>query len=587
PRQLYHPPERPLRIAAAAHGALPLYYQWQFNGVNLAEAARFSGTQTEELAISATTYADSGHFSLVVSNAQGIATGLVAQVLITPIIAWGDDAANQLKVPPGLTDIMAVSAGGEHSLALRVDGSVVAWGDNSAGQTNVPNTAQNVVAIAAGGTHSVALLANGHVIAWGDNTNGQCNVPVGATNMIAIAAGESQTVGLRNDGVALLWGKYGWQTNLAVSIATNAIAISVLGLNGSVLRADGVVQGSGFFNPNTNFVAISGNSGHLLALTANNNLLATGNRYYGQTDVPAAATNIVFFAAGGDHSLILREDGQLLAWGANFSGQLDAPAVASNVVAISAGGAHNLALSHQAGVPLVGTTLTRSTMLGQTAYLVANGQSSGAAQYQWQLNGQNLLGATNAALILPNLNWTNAGNYQVIISNALGVKVGSPAALTVVRTPLVFETNGNFAPSYTNQFRARLLGAAGTGPVIIYASTNLLDWFPVYTNAPVLGAIDFVEPAIAGMAQRFYRAAEVFAPTPIQFSNPTVHATNQTVRLELTGLTAAGPVIIYASTNLTNWSAIHTNPPTIGPWEYFDAVGVGQPGRFYRASELR
>jgi hypothetical protein len=59
------------------------------------------------------------------------------------------------------------------------------------------------------------------------------------------------------------------------------------------------------------------------------------------------------------------------------------------------------------------------------------------------------------------------------------------------------------------------------------------------------------------------------------------------VRLELTGLTAAGPVKIYASTNLTDWSTIHTNPPTIGPWEYFDAAGANQPKRFYRASESR
>lgn len=507
PRQLNHPPALPLHLAAVAHGAPPLRYQWRFNGADLPETVRISGTQTEELAINATTYADSGDFSLVVSNVQGMVTSLVAQVLITPVIAWGDNAARQLQIPVGLTDIVAVSAGGEHSLALHVDGSVVAWGDNSAGQTNVPGTVQNAIAIAAGGTHSVALLADGRVIAWGDNTNGQCNVPAGATNMIAIAAGETQTVGLRNDGVALLWGKYFGQPNFSIGIATNAIAVSAFDVNGGVLRADGVVQGSVAFNPNTNFVAISGISRHLLALTANNDLLATGNRYYGQTDVPAAATNIVFFAAGGDHSLVLREDGQLIAWGANFSGQLDAPAVASNVVAISAGGAHNLALSHQAGLPLVGPTLTRSTMLGQTAYLVANGQSAGPAQYQWQFNGQSLIGATNSALILSNLNWTNAGNYQVIISNALGVSTGSPTALTIFRTPLVFETNGVFAPSFTNEFRARVLGAAGIGPVIIFASTNLVDWVPVYTNPPVIGVVDFVEPAVGG-STRFYRAFE-------------------------------------------------------------------------------
>ena len=103
PRRLAHPPGSPLRIAATTHGAPPLNHQWQFNGANILESSRFSGTQSEELILSPATYADSGDFTLVVSNANGIVTGLVAQVLVTPIIAWGDNAADQLNIPPGLS----------------------------------------------------------------------------------------------------------------------------------------------------------------------------------------------------------------------------------------------------------------------------------------------------------------------------------------------------------------------------------------------------------------------------------------------------------------------------------------------------
>ncbi len=587
-RRIYHPPGVPFHLGAVALGTPPLHYQWRFNGVELSETPRFNGTQTETLTINPVTYGESGDFSLVVSNAHGVVTSLVAQVMITPIIAWGDNAAGQLEIPPGLSNIVAVSAGGEHSLALRADGSVVAWGDNSAGQTNVPAVVQNVVAMAAGELHNVALRADGRAILWGNFTNGPNTHWTLGANMVAVAAGRAHTVTLRSDGVAQLWRPVlHTSPPVAVATASNVVAVSADDASGFALGADGALIGWGTTVTNDNIIAIAGGGEHRLALTSEDELLAWGQNYYGQTEVPPTATDIVTFAAGSVHSLALRADGNLIAWGANFSGQTNIPAVASDVVAISAGGAHNLALSRQAGLPPVGLQLTRSAMLGQSVWLVANPQSAEVAQYQWQLNGRNLIGATNSALILSGLNWTNAGNYQVIISNVLGVTVGSPVALTVVRTPLVFATNGAFAPSYPNEFRARVLGAAGTGPVVVYASTNLLDWTPVYTNPPVLGAFDFADPAAAGMAQRFYRAAEVFVPTPIQFASPTVNATDQTVRLELTGLTAAGPVIIYASTNLSDWSAIHTNPPTIGPWEFFDAIGADQPQRFYRASESR
>jgi alpha-tubulin suppressor-like RCC1 family protein len=96
-----------------------------------------------------------------------------------------------------LTGISAISAGGNHNLALqkdiaRDDGVVLAWGDNYYGQLgNGDNIARRlagivgfntatgygiltpVSAIAAGGAHSLALKSDGTVWAWGDNEQGQ------------------------------------------------------------------------------------------------------------------------------------------------------------------------------------------------------------------------------------------------------------------------------------------------------------------------------------------------------------------------------------------------------------------------------
>jgi hypothetical protein len=72
---------------------------------------------------------------------------------------------------------------------LKNDGTVVVWGDNSAGQTNVPAGLSNVVAVAAGGYHSLALKNDGKVLVWGDNSTNQTSIPAGLSNVVAISSG--------------------------------------------------------------------------------------------------------------------------------------------------------------------------------------------------------------------------------------------------------------------------------------------------------------------------------------------------------------------------------------------------------------
>jgi len=111
----------------------------------------------------------------------------------------------QTSVPAAATNVVALTGGECHSLALKADGSVVAWGAGGAdnqwyphcGQTMVPTTAKNVVAIAAGDLHSLALKADGSVVAWGDNYYRQTRVPATATNVVAIAGGGWHSLALR------------------------------------------------------------------------------------------------------------------------------------------------------------------------------------------------------------------------------------------------------------------------------------------------------------------------------------------------------------------------------------------------------
>ena len=55
--------------------------------------------------------------------------------------------------------------------------------------------------------------------------------------------------------------------------------------------------------------------------------------------------------------------------------------------------------------------------------------------YRWLFNGQFLDGATEALLTLPTVTPTNAGAYQILVSNASGSVTSAPAILTVVGQP--------------------------------------------------------------------------------------------------------------------------------------------------------
>jgi len=59
----------------AVAGASPLSYQWQRNGINLTDGANVSGATRRILTLTNLTIANSGTYSVVVSNSLGSATG--------------------------------------------------------------------------------------------------------------------------------------------------------------------------------------------------------------------------------------------------------------------------------------------------------------------------------------------------------------------------------------------------------------------------------------------------------------------------------------------------------------------------------
>jgi hypothetical protein len=123
-----------------------------------------------------------------------------------------------------------------------------------------------------------------------------------------------------------------------------------------------------------------------------------------------------------------------------------------------------------------------------------------------------LPGATNVALFLPPVQWTNNGLYRVLITDAFGTVTGPGINVNVLPPVLRFDAEAGGLAMTTNGFRLRLLGASGVGALVLYASTNLVVWEPILTNPPSGSPVEFIAPVSSNQTQKFYRVTEVYVP---------------------------------------------------------------------------
>ncbi|WP_129721376.1 RCC1 domain-containing protein [Xylanivirga thermophila] len=146
----------------------------------------------------------------------------------------GDGGTTNRSTPvqvKGLADIVQISAGGSHSMALKSDGTVWTWGENY-GQIGDGTTEErhtpvqvvykpnislltDIVQISAGHSHSMALKSDGTVWAWGCGMVGDGSIygqysPVQVndlTDVVQISAGDYHSVALKSDGTIWSWGR--------------------------------------------------------------------------------------------------------------------------------------------------------------------------------------------------------------------------------------------------------------------------------------------------------------------------------------------------------------------------------------------
>src|SRR5712691_8180800 len=340
--------------------------------------------------------------------------------------------------------IVTLSAGSDHVLAIRKDGSVWAWGGNNSGQLgdgtfnasatpvavmeSATTPLTKVMAIAAGWQFSLALKDDGTVWAWGGNVNGELGdgtrtghpfaMPVmddmGAalSDVRALAAGWGYAVAAKNDKSVWEWGRplylqVGAASSADLLVATRLGALSFcIDLGGGAPCPTG---GADFVGTPTDICSLAVGMWHAVAADCSGMVVTWGLNDDGQLGQPTSGTdwtcpgtvatpcrsaagppflsNIVAVAAGDDYSLALDSSGAVFSWGANWYGMLG----------------DGTTSKHTAPAPVIDAS--GSALSGITA--IAGGEAHGLAYKSdgtvlgWGLAAKGRLGTSSGVQICP------------------------------------------------------------------------------------------------------------------------------------------------------------------------------------------
>lgn len=149
---------------------------------------------------------------------------------------------------------------------------------------------------------------------------------------------------------------------------------------------------------------------------------------------------------------------------------------------------------------ITGMLSTNVAMPGQNLIFAVGATGSGPLSYQWMFNNAPLPSATGSILVLTNISNSQAGVYDVVVSDSTGSTNSPNVNLAVYSSAVPAMTSAHAAKG---QYALNVSGVANY-QYVIQASTNLVNWVSIATN---VSPFTFVDSNASQFSRRFYRSS--------------------------------------------------------------------------------
>jgi hypothetical protein len=533
-------------FTVTAIGTQPLSYQWQVGGTNLVNGTvkngpTISGATTTNLTIKNAQTTNNGSYTVIVTNIAGSVTSSNALLTVTNIPPTITKQPTNQAVGVGTTVKLAVTATGTAPLSYQ-------WQADGINLLNGTNLVNGVSVITSGATTTNLTISkvqtnnsgNYTVIVTnfgGSVTSSNALLTVASSPVIevqpmnqTVAVGTTVTNAVKAIGTAPL--SYQWWVD-GTNLVKNGGGITGATTNKLIIR-QAQTTNSGTYTVIVTNIAGSVTSSNALLTVASSPVIVMQPT---PTNQAMAVGDTATFTVAAVGIKPLRYQWQINGTNLVDGGPTDGPTISGatttnltiSKVQTTNSGSYTVIVTNIAGsvtssnalltVTNIATVFTlqptnQTVVVGSTVTFSVDGTVQLPFFLQWLKDGTNLAdggrisGATNATLVISNVQTNDSGTYWIVVSNAWGSLASSNAILTVIVSSPSFG-NIHAESGVSGSFILSGAGGVSNGTYYVLTSSNLLlpptNWTYIATNQfDSEGDFIFTNTAQTNAPQLFY-----------------------------------------------------------------------------------